>query len=458
MAVTTVHAQLIRYTDSGTQVIVNLKNTGSDVSIDRSSNTKIPTSVSTIQGLANVLGKLAFADTIADATTSASGLMTAAMVTKLNGIAAGANAYTHPNSGVTAGTYRSVTVNAQGHVTAGTNPTTLAGYGITDAAAKSHSHSYLPLSGGSLTGAIHLRQPGSGSFNENIRMHVSSSNWTSIVMCGDDNTGDSGISKKSWGIYTYNGTFSIAKNGTNLNGASSNASIVCDANNVWYANGGVLITSSNYASYAATKSHTHTKSQITDFPSSMPASDVYAWAKASAKPSYSWSEITGKPSTFTPASHTHNYAGSSSAGGAANSLAYFQNTSSTNVGQAESGSNCIGYISDYSGTKITANVGYGALYRQAYSTNWVHQIYGDYCTGSIAVRGKNNGTWQSWKRVLDESNYSLFTVTKTGSGASGTWGINVTGNAATATKLKSMDFLKVQKATPTEECIWCKID
>ena len=52
-------------------------------------------------------------------------------------------------------------------------------------------------------------------------------------------------------------------------------------------------------------SHTHTKSQITDFPSSMPASDVYAWAKASSKPSYSWSEITNKPSTFTPSSHTH---------------------------------------------------------------------------------------------------------------------------------------------------------
>lgn len=48
--------------------------------------------------------------------------------------------YTHPNSGVTAGTYKSVTVNVQGHVTGGTNPTTLAGYGITDAAAKSHTH------------------------------------------------------------------------------------------------------------------------------------------------------------------------------------------------------------------------------------------------------------------------------------------------------------------------------
>jgi hypothetical protein len=37
------------------------------------------------------------------------------------------------NSGVTASTYRSVTVNTQGIVTAGTNPTTLSGYGITDA-------------------------------------------------------------------------------------------------------------------------------------------------------------------------------------------------------------------------------------------------------------------------------------------------------------------------------------
>ncbi len=37
------------------------------------------------------------------------------------------------NTGVTAGTYKSVTVDAKGRVTAGTNPTTLAGYGITDA-------------------------------------------------------------------------------------------------------------------------------------------------------------------------------------------------------------------------------------------------------------------------------------------------------------------------------------
>lgn len=37
--------------------------------------------------------------------------------------------------------------------------------------------------------------------------------------------------------------------------------------------------------------HKHTKSEITDFPSSMPASDVYSWAKASSKPSYTKSEV-----------------------------------------------------------------------------------------------------------------------------------------------------------------------
>lgn len=59
--------------------------------------------------------------------------------------------YTHPNSGVTAGTYRSVTVNAQGHVTGGSNSTTLAGYGITDAAAKNHNHDGTYLKKGAIT-------------------------------------------------------------------------------------------------------------------------------------------------------------------------------------------------------------------------------------------------------------------------------------------------------------------
>lgn len=155
----------------------------------------------------------------------------------------------------------------------------------------------------------------------------------------------------------------------------------------------------------ANSSHTHTKSQITDFPTSMPASDVYAWAKASNKPSYTWDEITNKPSSFTPANHTHNYAGSKSAGGSANSLSYFKNTSTTDVGIDDTSANAVGYVN---GTSSILNQNDGAMYKQVYSGSWAHEIYGDYRTGQIAVRGKNNGTWQAWRKVLDSSNYKTY--------------------------------------------------
>ena len=50
------------------------------------------------------------------------------------------------------------------------------------------------------------------------------------------------------------------------------------------------------------KAHTHKKSEISDFPTSMPASDVPAWAKATNKPSYTASEVGASPSN-------HNHAG-----------------------------------------------------------------------------------------------------------------------------------------------------
>ena len=48
----------------------------------------------------------------------------------------------------------------------------------------------------------------------------------------------------------------------------------------------------------AYKQHNHTKSEIADFPTSMPASDVYDWAKSAAKPAYNFGEIGEKPTTI----------------------------------------------------------------------------------------------------------------------------------------------------------------
>ena len=50
---------------------------------------------------------------------------------------------------------------------------------------------------------------------------------------------------------------------------------------------------------------------------------------------------------------------------------------------------------------------------------------------------KNRTSWNNSTELLSVYNYNSYAPTKTGGGASGTWGINVTGNSATATKLNS---------------------
>ena len=53
----------------------------------------------------------------------------------------------------TAGTYKSVTTDAKGRVTSGTNPTTLSGFGITDALSNASANTTVPLVNGSVTSA-----------------------------------------------------------------------------------------------------------------------------------------------------------------------------------------------------------------------------------------------------------------------------------------------------------------
>lgn len=51
--------------------------------------------------------------------------------------------------------------------------------------------------------------------------------------------------------------------------------------------------------------------------------------------------------------------------------------------------------------------------------------------GNMWFRTASSATaWGAWKKLLDSSNYTTYTVTKTGGGASGTWPISITGNAA----------------------------
>lgn len=58
---------------------------------------------------------------------------------------------------------------------------------------------------------------------------------------------------------------------------------------------------------------------------------------------------------------------------------------------------------------------------------------------NLWLRGSSGAltSWGPWKQILSSANFSAYAPTLTGGGASGTWSISVTGNAATATALQT---------------------
>lgn len=79
-------------------------------------------------------------------------------------------------------------------------------------------------------------------------------------------------------------------------------------------------------------SDTSSKAFIKNKPTSLPASDVSDWAKASTKPNYTWEEINNKPSAYTPSAHNHDNATTSSDG-------FMSSEDKTKLNGIESGAN-----------------------------------------------------------------------------------------------------------------------
>lgn len=159
---------------------------------------------------------------------------------------AGLSNYTHPASGATAGTYKSVTVDAQGHITAGTNPTTLAGYGITDAASKAHLHGasdITAINASAIQGTINLANLPAGALER-------------CVVVADD----------------------AARLKLTTTQAQTGDTVKVTATGLMYfvVDDTKLTTEAGY--------------------------EVYTAGSATAVP---WAGVTGKPTTFPPATHTH---------------------------------------------------------------------------------------------------------------------------------------------------------
>lgn len=315
--------------------------------------------------------------------------------------------YTHPNSGVTAGTYRSVTVNAQGHVTAGTNPTTLSGYGITDAkiangvitlgansitpltSHQSLANYYtkdqvnsqissipkfaiavvtdLPTANISDT-TIYLKKTGSDTQNLYTEYIYVNSKWEQL---GTQKLDLSGYLTKTDASNTYLGKYATAVSANKLNSSAGSAT-----QPIYFYNGVPVATTytlgksvpsdAKFTDTVYYHPSTHPASMITGLatvatsgsytdlsdtptiPTSLPANGGNSTTANGIMPDWTGSlgyndtnwicawQSDGKKikamnkSVFAASNHTHNYAASSSAGGAATSA----NKLNTNAGSS----------------------------------------------------------------------------------------------------------------------------
>ena len=254
------------------------------------------------------------------------------------------------------------------------------------AAAASHTHNYLPLSGGTVTGET--------IFNNYLSLNAWPNYGTGKVQLWYDGN------KKE-----------IAANNSSLNDIRVNGGYVYHQ--------GRKPTPADIG--AAASSHTHTSAQISDATNANTANMI---VKRDGSGNFSAGTISAS----------------------LNGTASYANYMNSNT-RMEYGWNGVNYFN------ISGTAGNAAKVNDTPTTAWWHIMRFNHANSagfytdlavpfndmSLYYKRVTSGTVQNggWIKVLDDKNYTSFVPTKTGSGASGTWGISVSGNASTATKLQT---------------------
>ena len=229
--------------------------------------------------------------------------------------------YTHPVSGVSAGAYTKVTVDVNGHVTKGETPTTLAGYGITDAIKKGTKFGdadITDVAASKITGTIDIARLPHGALERCIPVTDDAARFkltTAQVQTGDTvkvtSTGkmyfvidDSKLSsEEGYEIYTAGSATSVPWSGVTGKPETFNPSAhkhpMTDVNGLDTALAGKATTAQGAKADSAVQSvklggvekKAGTTVELPAYPTTLPASDVSPWAKAPTKPTYTKAEV-----------------------------------------------------------------------------------------------------------------------------------------------------------------------
>ena len=244
-------------------------------------------------------------------------------------------------------------------------PTTLSGYGITDAAPSSHVGA---------TGTAH------GVASTSVAGFMSSTDKTKLDSVTPGATANTGT------VTSVGGTGTVS--GLTLSGS------VTTSGNLTLG-GALTLTSGNVTSGLG----------YTPYDAANPSGYIS-----------SSSSITGNAATATKINSQGNYS--------AASVGTTRGSAGLNMYQAYNN----GYPTTYGNVLHTSGAGAGQLLIGWSGTDGAHAD--NYVRSK---RDNDTGAWSGWAKLLTDQNYNSYAPSLTGGGASGTWGINVTGSAASIT-------------------------
>lgn len=283
---------------------------------------------------------------------------------------------------------------------------------------------YLPLTGGTVTGPIEISTGAlHGYYREGLRITCAKNNWAGITF---GSTGLSGAPINGWfAALNPSDQFIISPNDSSTTGLTLNAGgdVKWRNNTIWHAgNDG---TGSGLD--ADLLDGVHANGLFTNFSNKTVSGNKVLAAT-----------IGGKELTVAV-----EYAGSAGSANILNLSASIGTDSDTHATALQNyfNANKSSIQKNKLNTYYSYAYGNGSFYMGYFLSGYNSNPYGGFFVAHYDTPyyvGISYGTYNE-QTILTSSNYTTYTVKKDGTGASGTWGIDITGNAATATNADTLD-------------------
>lgn len=336
----------------------------------------------------------------------------------------------------------------------------------------------LPLTGGTLSGSLNFS-------NSNGHITWNSSTYQQRIQTIDDSNADTGVfsfQQSSDSGSNWTDLMTIKDNGKvvattfvgNLSGNATSATKLQTARTIALTGsvtGSGSFDGSGNLSIATTTNHTHsylplsggTVTGVTQFNNYL---KLNAWSGYGTGTANFWYDANNKfveiqnatdlklaGTKVSKEGHTHNYlpiSGGTLTGDVVLPITKSSLDGSLPVSSATMSISDITSLSNYKtylGSYQHSGVWYNLISTRHRNGSGDGSGYGMYfrselTSSSNLTWGKQYGanSWQAERTILDSSNYNTYAPTKTGTGASGTWGINISGSAAKLTTARTISL------------------